>query len=121
VGCIFGLETGDIEMTKNKSEKVESPIPARELDLTQEFVKALAPHTDNVRPLRKEREDKDLIIQIEERAEPRVREAIERRTELMRMYTREMPGDYLEQLIEADRIIAAAVTVSVRSGAHPVR
>ena len=101
-------------MTENKSEKVESPIPARKLNLTREFAKALAPHFDNTRPLRKERGDKKLTIQIRERAEPRVRAAMERRTELMRMYTRDMPRDYLEQLIEADRIIATAVSVAVR-------
>jgi len=102
-------------MTKNKPEKVESPNPARKTGLTREFVKALAPHLENARGLQKGREDKKLTIQIQERAEPRVRAAIARRTELMHMYTREMPGDYLEQLIEADRIIATAVTVAFRS------
>ena len=56
-----------------------------------------------------------MIIQISQRAEQRVRGAIERRAELMRMYTREMPRDYLEQLIEADRIIATAVSLACRT------
>ena len=55
-----------------------------------------------------------LSLNISERSAPRVLEAIARRAELMRMYTREMPSDYREQLIEADRVIATAVSLAVK-------
>jgi hypothetical protein len=52
-------------------------------------------------------------IEIAEHAKDRVMAAVERRGRLLRMYTREMPADYAEQLTEMDRIIAAAVVVGV--------
>ena len=43
----------------------------------------------------------------------RVMSAIQRRRQLLSMYTREMPHNYSEELAEMDRIIAAAVSVAV--------
>ena len=43
----------------------------------------------------------------------RVMSAIERRRQLLSMYTREMPDNYIEELVDMDRIIAAAVSVAV--------
>ncbi|MEP4147680.1 MAG: hypothetical protein ABJL54_10685 [Halioglobus sp.] len=49
-------------------------------------------------------------IEIQERNAERVRKAIQKRRELLRMYAREMPNDYELQLEESNRIIAAAVS-----------
>ena len=43
----------------------------------------------------------------------RVMSAIQRRRQLLSMYTREMPDNYEEELVDMDRIIAAAVSVAV--------
>ena len=43
----------------------------------------------------------------------RVMSAIQRRRQLLSMYTREMPDNYVEELVDMDRIIAAAVSVAV--------
>lgn len=53
-------------------------------------------------------------ISIDEKALPRVMQAIERRNELLRMWTRDIPQDFEAQLNETHRIIATAVTVAVR-------
>jgi hypothetical protein len=55
-----------------------------------------------------------MIFRINSHAEPRVRAALARRNELLRMYTREMPAEYEQELGELDRIIAAAVSVGIR-------
>lgn len=49
-------------------------------------------------------------IEIQERNAERVRNAIQKRKALLRMYTREMPDDFELQLEESNRIIAAAVS-----------
>ena len=108
-------------MKKRTSDDCEPLLPTQTLNPVSDFITALTPHLDNLKALRKKRGEKKVIIEIGKRAEQRVRKAIERRAELMRMYTREMPRDYLEQLIEADRIIATAVSVAFRTGANEVR
>ncbi len=45
--------------------------------------------------------------------EARVRAAVMRRGQLLRMYTADMPDNYEEELIELDRIIASAVSVGI--------
>lgn len=55
-----------------------------------------------------------MLLRINPRSEDRVREAVQKRSELLRMWTRDMPADFEDQLAEADRIIAAAVSVSIR-------
>ena len=105
-------------MKKRKSDDHDPLLPKQTLNPVRDFTTALTPHLHNLKALRKNRGEKKVIIEIGKRTEQRVRKAIERRSELMRMYTREMPRDYLEQLIEADRIIATAVSVAFRSGAN---
>ncbi|NQX90080.1 MAG: hypothetical protein HRT77_15605 [Halioglobus sp.] len=56
----------------------------------------------------------DLVI--DDKALPRVIAAIERRNQLLRMWTKDMPRDFEEQLNETHRIISAAVTVAIRNG-----
>ena len=51
-----------------------------------------------------------MYIEIQERNAERVRNAIQKRRELLRMYAREMPDDFELQLEESNRIIAAAVS-----------
>jgi hypothetical protein len=52
-------------------------------------------------------------IEITSRSEPRVREALQRRAQLMRMSTGEMPGDWLEQMRDVETTISAAVARAV--------
>lgn len=52
-------------------------------------------------------------IEITPRSEPRVREALQRRSQLMRMSTREMPDDWLEQMRDVETTISAAVARAV--------
>ena len=55
-------------------------------------------------------------IDIQERNVERVRSAIQKRKALLRMYTREMPDDFEQQLEESNRIIAAAVSSAYERG-----
>ncbi|MEM1154691.1 MAG: hypothetical protein AAGI44_11160 [Pseudomonadota bacterium] len=48
--------------------------------------------------------------------EARVREAMRRRAELLRMRTAQMPRNYREELERVNRIIAAAVSHAVHTG-----
>ena len=50
-------------------------------------------------------------IEIKSHNVERFRAALDKRHELLRMRTNDMPSDYGEQLSEAHRIIAAAVSV----------
>jgi hypothetical protein len=52
-------------------------------------------------------------IHINPHNEARVRDAIARRTELMQMYTRDMPPTYQDELVDVNRIIASAVSVAI--------
>ncbi len=54
-------------------------------------------------------------IDIKERSESRVREALQRRAQLMRMSTQEMPGDWREQMRDVETTISAAVAHAVRA------
>ncbi len=53
-----------------------------------------------------------MYIEIQEKNAERVRNAIQKRKELLRMYAREMPEDFELQLEESNRIIAAAVSTA---------
>ena len=52
-------------------------------------------------------------IEISSRSEPRVKQALTRRAELMRMNTREMPTNWMDEMRSAEITIAAAVAHAV--------
>ena len=54
-------------------------------------------------------------IDINSHSEPRVREALARRAQLMRMETRDMPDNWLEEMRSVETTIAAAVAHAVRA------
>ena len=59
-----------------------------------------------------------MMIEIKQHNASRVREALARRAELLRMTTHEMPREWLDEMHNLETTIAAAVAHAVRVHQH---